>query len=201
MPHYTQADLLALQREYLRRRVELGEWYATRLGEVLAGMQTPPSGESTRLPAPRPSSADNGLAILRSDLETAQFLAMEMQRLQSLLNPQLSGPVKLLDLLRIVWRKWRALWQAWVAIAAAVLGLSLGLATDSTGGYFDSLYVALMAFTTIGYGDVSPKGLGARGIAVLLGLLGVVTLSLFVSVVWSATLEAQGDQRTAPPRA
>jgi hypothetical protein len=78
--------------------------------------------------------------------------------------------------------------------------------TGKTGvrslGFLESLYFSGVAFTTIGFGDLTPIGL-ARGLAVAEGLLGVLLGGAFlVALYGSGIIHArQGRARLLPSRA
>lgn len=60
-------------------------------------------------------------------------------------------------------------------------GVVLGLVEDLTTG--EGIYLALITATTIGYGDLSPDTWVGRGVAVYIGVNGLLLTGLVVSVV------------------
>jgi voltage-gated potassium channel len=93
--------------------------------------------------------------------------------------------------------------RAGALIAGTSLTLTLvgGLAVwifDSrgVGSFGDSLWWALQTVTTVGYGDVVPKGTTGRLIGALLMLNGIALISVVTAVV-TATLIEQARRRRA----
>lgn len=83
----------------------------------------------------------------------------------------------------------------WVTFVFTFLSLALFFPTNSTNGsfisrYFDNLYTILMAFTTVGFGDIHPVTLFSRFVSAFLGIIGAATVGLSVTVFWSAAVEA-----------
>lgn len=50
-----------------------------------------------------------------------------------------------------------------------------------TANSYDYIFLAVVAFTTIGYGDFSPKTPAGRSIFVGWALLGVATMTILIS--------------------
>jgi hypothetical protein len=88
--------------------------------------------------------------------------------------------------LRVVW-----------PILSVMLGLivSLGLLVGLIEGWSiqDSLYFAFVSGLTIGYGDLAPKTLVTRTLAILIGLCGVLFTALVAAVAVKALGAASGD--------
>ena len=83
--------------------------------------------------------------------------------------------VGLIHGLRIVW-----------PILSSLLGAigALGLVAGRFEGWSvsESLYFAFVSGLTIGYGDLAPKSLIGRALAILIGLLGVLLTALVAAV-------------------
>lgn len=88
--------------------------------------------------------------------------------------------------LRVVW-----------PILSVMLGLivALGLLVGLIEGWSiqDSLYFAFVSGLTIGYGDLAPKTLVTRTLAILIGLCGVLFTALVAAVAVKALGAASGD--------
>ena len=61
--------------------------------------------------------------------------------------------------------------------------LDLSLATEPLNGLLASLYFSAVTFTTLGYGDIQPNGVGAQLFAGMESFLGAIMIALFVAVV------------------
>jgi hypothetical protein len=99
---------------------------------------------------------------------------------------------RLLSGLRVVWPILSGLLMLIVG-----LGVLVGLLEGWSLG--ESVYFAFVSGLTIGYGDLAPKGLLARALAVAIGGCGVLMTALLAAVAVKA-LPAQGDDGapTAP---
>jgi hypothetical protein len=82
-------------------------------------------------------------------------------------------------------------------ILSALIGLMivLGLVVGLREGWSiqESLYFAFVSGLTIGYGDLAPKALLARTLAILIGLCGVLFTALLAAVAVKALGAASGD--------
>ncbi|KAJ3772262.1 hypothetical protein FB446DRAFT_689583 [Lentinula raphanica] len=76
----------------------------------------------------------------------------------------------------VVWTLFLVFWLVGSGVFMATEGWSFGIA----------LYFCVIAFTTIGYGDYSPKSPAGRSIFVGWALLGVATMTILISVVAEA---------------
>ena len=88
--------------------------------------------------------------------------------------------------LRVVW-----------PILSALLGLmiTLGLVVGLREGWSiqESLYFAFVSGLTIGYGDLAPKTLLSRTLAILIGVCGVLFTALLAALAVQALTAAGGD--------
>lgn len=88
--------------------------------------------------------------------------------------------------LRVVW-----------PILSVLLGLivALGLLVGLIEGWSiqDSIYFAFVSGLTIGYGDLAPKMLVTRSLAILIGICGVLWTALMAAVAVNALTAARGD--------
>ena len=94
----------------------------------------------------------------------------------------------LLTGLRVVW-----------PILSALLGLiiALGLVVGLIEGWsvHESIYFAFVSGLTIGYGDLAPKSLLARVLAILIGLSGVLVTALVAAIAVKALTLAAATAR------
>jgi Na+-transporting NADH:ubiquinone oxidoreductase subunit NqrD len=85
--------------------------------------------------------------------------------------------------LRVVW-----------PILSVLLGLmiALGLVIGWREGWSvqDSIYFAFVSGLTIGYGDLAPKFLLTRGLAILIGVCGVLLTALLAAIAVRALADA-----------
>jgi hypothetical protein len=92
----------------------------------------------------------------------------------------------LLAALRVVW-----------PVLSLLVGLMivLGLAVGFREGWSiqESIYFAFVSGLTIGYGDLAPKTLLARTLAVLIGVCGVLFTALLAAIAVKALAAATGD--------
>jgi len=92
----------------------------------------------------------------------------------------------LLTGLRVVW-----------PILSVLLGLviALGLVVGLFEGWsvHESIYFALVSGLTIGYGDLAPKSLLTRALAVLIGVCGVLLTALVAAIAVKALTAATDD--------
>ena len=90
--------------------------------------------------------------------------------------------------LRVVW-----------PILSVLLGLmiALGLVIGWREGWSvqDSIYFAFVSGLTIGYGDLAPKFLLTRVLAILIGVCGVLLTALLAAIAVRALAEATEDRR------
>lgn len=96
--------------------------------------------------------------------------------------------VGLLMGLRVVW-----------PILSVLLGLiiALGLIVGLIEGWsvHESIYFAFVSGLTIGYGDLAPKSLLARALAILIGVCGVLVTALVAAIAVKALTAAHDDAR------
>lgn len=90
--------------------------------------------------------------------------------------------------LRVVWPILSAL-----LIVMVALGILVGIIEDWP--LRDSLYFTFISGLTIGYGDLVPKTLLARTLAITIGIVGVLLTGLIAAVGVQALLEAMRRHR------
>jgi hypothetical protein len=88
--------------------------------------------------------------------------------------------------LRVVW-----------PILSVLLGLivALGLVAGLLEGWsvHESIYFAFVSGLTIGYGDLAPKSLLTRALAILIGVCGVLLTALVAAIAVKALTAATDD--------
>jgi Ion channel len=92
----------------------------------------------------------------------------------------------LLTGLRVVWP---------ILSVLLVLIIALGLVVGLREGWsvHESIYFAFVSALTIGYGDLAPKSLLARALAILIGVCGVLLTGLVAAIAVKALTAAIGD--------
>jgi ion channel len=88
--------------------------------------------------------------------------------------------------LRVVWPVLSALLGIIVALGV-VIGLIEGWSVQ------ESIYFAFVSGLTIGYGDLAPKILLTRVLAILIGVCGVLSTALVAAVAVKALTAVHGD--------
>ena len=82
-------------------------------------------------------------------------------------------------------------------ILSALLGLivALGVAVGLLEGWSlqESIYFSFVTGLTIGYGDIAPRTLLTRTLAILIGVCGILLTALVAAVAVKALTVAQGD--------
>ena len=76
-----------------------------------------------------------------------------------------------------------------------VLIIALGLAVGLLEGWsiHESIYFAVVSGLTIGYGDLAPKSLLTRALAIAIGVCGVLVTALVAAIAVKALTAATGD--------
>ena len=92
----------------------------------------------------------------------------------------------LLNGLRVVWP---------ILSALLVLIIALGLVVGVLEGWslHESIYFAFVSGLTIGYGDLAPKLLLTRALAIAIGVCGVLFTALVAAIAVKALTAATGD--------
>jgi hypothetical protein len=78
--------------------------------------------------------------------------------------------------------------------------IALGIMVGLREGWSiqESIYFAFVSGLTIGYGDLAPKTLLARTLAILIGLCGVLFTALLAAVAVKALTAASGHAASSP---
>lgn len=80
----------------------------------------------------------------------------------------------------------RVVWPVLSALLAVVVGLGLLAGLIEGWSVADSIYFAFISGLTIGYGDLAPKTLVARALAIVIGVCGVLLTGLVAAVAVKA---------------
>jgi hypothetical protein len=87
----------------------------------------------------------------------------------------------------------RVVWPILSGLLALVVGLGVVIGLREGWSVQDSVYFAFVSGLTIGYGDLAPKTLLTRVLAILIGVCGVLFTALLAAVAVKALTAAQGD--------
>ncbi len=85
----------------------------------------------------------------------------------------------------------RIVWPILSGLIALIVGLGIAAGLLEGWSLFDSVYFAFVSGLTIGYGDLAPKTLLARALAILIGICGILLTGLVAAVAVKALTAAQ----------
>ena len=80
----------------------------------------------------------------------------------------------------------RVVWPILSVLLALVIGLGLLVGMLEGWPVRDSIYFAFISGLTIGYGDLAPKSLLTRSLAVMIGICGVLFTALLAALAVKA---------------
>lgn len=80
----------------------------------------------------------------------------------------------------------RVVWPILSALLGAIVGLGLVVGVVEGWSVQESLYFAFVSGLTIGYGDLAPKTLLTRTLAILIGVCGVLLTAVIAAVAVKA---------------
>jgi hypothetical protein len=86
----------------------------------------------------------------------------------------------------------RVIWPVLSGLLAVIVGLGLLVGFIEGWSVSDSIYFAFVSGLTIGYGDLAPKTLVARVLAVTIGICGVLLTGLVAAVAVKALSGVRG---------
>jgi hypothetical protein len=86
----------------------------------------------------------------------------------------------------------RVVWPVLSTLLALIVGLGIIAGRIEGWSIGESIYFAFVSGLTIGYGDLAPKMLLARALAVLIGLCGVLLTALVAAIAVKALSGAHG---------
>ena len=90
----------------------------------------------------------------------------------------------------------RVVWPILSGLLAMIVGLGVVVGLLEGWSLQESIYFAFVSGLTIGYGNLAPKRLVARVLAILIGICGVLVTGLIAAVAVKALTDAQqGDKR------
>jgi hypothetical protein len=89
-------------------------------------------------------------------------------------------------------------WPVLSGLIAAMVALGLIIGAIERWSVQDSLYFAFISGLTIGYGDLAPKALASRVLAIVIGMCGILLTGLVAAIAVKA-LTAVTPSGGAPP--
>jgi len=87
----------------------------------------------------------------------------------------------------------RVVWPVLSALLAIIVALGVVIGVIEGWSVQESIYFAFVSGLTIGYGDLAPKTLLTRVLAILIGVCGVLVTALVAAVAVKALTAVHGD--------
>ena len=87
----------------------------------------------------------------------------------------------------------RVVWPILSGLLGLIVALGLAIGTIEGWSVHESIYFAFVSGLTIGYGDLAPKTLLTRTLAVAIGICGVLVTALVAAVAVKALTAATDD--------
>ena len=87
----------------------------------------------------------------------------------------------------------RVVWPILSLLLALIVALGLVVGLLEGWPMQDSIYFAFVSGLTIGYGDLAPKLLVTRALAIAIGICGVLFTALVAAIAVKALTEASND--------
>ena len=84
-------------------------------------------------------------------------------------------------------------WPILSLLLAAIVGLGIVIGLREGWSLADSVYFAFVSGLTIGYGDLAPKTLLTRVLAVMIGICGVLLTALVAAIAVKALNDMTGQ--------
>jgi hypothetical protein len=84
----------------------------------------------------------------------------------------------------------RVVWPILSVLLGLIVALGLVVGLIERWSMLDSVYFAFVSGLTIGYGDLAPKTLLARALAVVIGVCGVLVTALVAAIAVKALTSA-----------
>ena len=94
-----------------------------------------------------------------------------------------------------LWAGLRVVWPILSVLLLIMVGLGVAVGVIEGWTLRDSLYFTFISGLTIGYGDLVPKTLVSRALAIAIGITGVLLTGLIAAVGVQALLEAMRKHR------
>ena len=88
----------------------------------------------------------------------------------------------------------RVVWPILSVLLALIIALGLVVGLIEGWSVHESIYFAFVSGLTIGYGDLAPKSLLTRALAILIGVCGVLLTALVAAIAVKALTTAQDDR-------
>jgi hypothetical protein len=98
------------------------------------------------------------------------------------------------NFLRGLWRGLRVVWPILSGLVGLIVALGLVIGVREGWSIQESVYFAFVSGLTIGYGDLAPKFLLTRVLAVVIGLCGVLLTALIAAIAVKALTEATEER-------
>jgi hypothetical protein len=90
----------------------------------------------------------------------------------------------------------RVVWPILSGLLGLIIVLGLVVGLIESWSVQESIYFAFVSGLTIGYGDLAPKSLLARALAIVIGVCGVLLTALVAAIAVKAlTTASDGDER------
>ena len=87
----------------------------------------------------------------------------------------------------------RVVWPVLSALLGIIVALGLVIGLIEGWSVHESIYFAFVSGLTIGYGDLAPKTLLTRMLAIVIGVCGVLVTALVAAVAVKALTAVHGD--------
>ena len=87
----------------------------------------------------------------------------------------------------------RVVWPVLSALLGIIIALGVVIGLIERWSVQESIYFAFVSGLTIGYGDLAPKTLLTRMLAILIGMCGVLLTALVAAVAVKALTVVRGD--------
>jgi len=97
------------------------------------------------------------------------------------------------NFLRGLLRGLRVVWPILSALLGLIMALGVVVGLREGWSMGEAIYFAFVSGLTIGYGDLAPKSLLARVLAVAIGVCGVLVTALVAAIAVQALTEATED--------
>ena len=88
----------------------------------------------------------------------------------------------------------RVVWPILSVLLGLIAGLGLVVGLLEGWSVHESIYFAFVSGLTIGYGDLAPKSLFTRALAIVIGVCGVLVTGLVAAIAVKALAAANDDE-------
>jgi hypothetical protein len=97
---------------------------------------------------------------------------------------------------RAVWRGFGIVWPILSGLIAGQLALGLFIGYIETWSVDEAAYFTFVTGLTIGYGDITPKHLFGRIVAIVIGFIGILLTGIIAAVGVRALQVAMDNERS-----